>query len=111
MRQVGVLAACGIVALDTMIDRLDEDHENARKLAIGLAEINKIDINPDNIHTNLVRFKVPENTGFEVAEKLKDLGILINGSYTDLRMVPHYGINSKDIDNTIQSMAKVMNSI
>jgi threonine aldolase len=111
MRQVGVLAACGIVALDTMIERLDEDHENAKKLAIGLAEINKIEINPDNIHTNLVRFKVPENTGFEVTEKLKDLGILINGSYTDLRMVPHYGINSKDIDSTIHLMSKVMNSI
>ncbi len=54
---------------------------------------------------------MPENSGFEVAEKLKELGILINGSYTDLRMVAHYGIDSKDIDNAIHSMSKVMNSI
>ena len=74
-------------------------------------EISKVEINPDNIHTNLVRFKVPENTGFEVAEKLKEMGILINGSYTDLRMVAHYGIDNKHIDKTIESMSKVMNSI
>ena len=111
MRQVGVIAACGIVALDSMVERLNEDHENAKKLAIGLAEISKVEINPDNIHTNLVRFKVPENTGFEVAEKLKDMGILINGSYTDLRMVAHYGIDNKHIDKAIASMSKVMNSI
>ena len=111
MRQVGVIAACGIVALDSMVERLNEDHENAKKLAVGLAEISKVEINPDNIHTNLVRFKVPENTGFEVAEKLKEMGILINGSYTDLRMVAHYGIDNKHIDKTIESMSKVMNSI
>ncbi len=111
MRQVGVVAACGIVALDSMIERLNEDHENAKRLAIGLAEISKVEINPNNIHTNLVRFKVPENTGFEVAEKLKEMGILINGSYTDLRMVAHYGIDHKHIDKTIESMSKVMNSI
>ncbi len=111
MRQVGVIAACGIVALDSMVERLNEDHENAKKLAVGLAEISKVEINPDNIHTNLVRFKVPENTGFEVAEKLKEMGILINGSYTDLRMVAHYGIDNKQIDKTIESMSKVMNSI
>ena len=105
MRQVGVLA------LDSMIERLADDHENAKKLAIGLSEISKITIKPDNIHTNLVKFKVPENKGFEVSEKLKDFGILINGSYTDLRMVSHYGINSKDIDKTIESMSKVMNTI
>ena len=50
-------------------------------------------------------------TGFEVAEKLKEMGILINGSYTDLRMVAHYGIDHKHIDKTIESMSKVMNSI
>ena len=111
MRQVGVLASCGIVALDSMIERLAEDHDNAKKLAVGLSEISKIVINPDNIHTNLVKFKVPENKGFEVSEKLKDIGILINGSYTELRMVSHYGIDSKDIDKTIESMSKVMNSI
>ena len=111
MRQVGVLAACGIVALDTMIDRLAEDHENAKRLAIGLSEISKIHINPDNIHTNLVKFKVPENKGFEVSEKLRELGIIINGSYTELRMVPHYGIESDHIDTTIQSMSKVMNTV
>ena len=111
MRQVGVLAACGIIALDNMIDRLADDHENAKKLAIGLSEISKVEINPDNIHTNLVKFKVPENKGFEGSDKLKDFGILINGSYTELRMVPHYGIESEHIDTTISSMSKVMNSI
>ena len=47
----------------------------------------------------------------EDIEKLKEMGILINGSYTDLRMVAHYGIDNKHIDKTIESMSKVMNSI
>ena len=49
--------------------------------------------------------------GISNAEKLKEMGILINGSYTDLRMVAHYGIDNKHIDKTIESMSKVMNSI
>ena len=59
MRQVGVIAAAGIYSLDNMIERLAEDHQNAKKLAQGLAEIDGISVDPDNIHSNIVFFQIP----------------------------------------------------
>jgi threonine aldolase len=60
MRQVGVVAAAGLVALDTMIDRLADDHENAKTLASGLAAIDGIAIDPSRVQTNIVVFEPPE---------------------------------------------------
>jgi len=111
MRQVGVIASCGIVALDTMIERLEDDHENAKKLAIGLSEMDIIEVDADNIYTNLVRFKITNQKGFEFAEKLKEFGVHINGGESDLRMVTHYGIESSDIDKTIEAVSKAVNVI
>lgn len=56
MRQAGVLAAAGIVALETMVDRLAEDHANARRLAEGLAMLPGVLLDPEQIHTNIVIF-------------------------------------------------------
>ena len=56
MRQAGIIAAAGVVALDTMVDRMADDHANARKLANGLAEIDGITIDPASLHTNLVNY-------------------------------------------------------
>jgi threonine aldolase len=108
MRQVGVVAAAGIVALDTMVDRMAEDHANARKLAEGLAEIEGIVIDPANIRTNIVRFGVPAHTGNKIAKLLKERGVHINGGDSDLRMVTHYGIDSEDIDFALVATRKVM---
>jgi threonine aldolase len=94
-----------------MIDRLEDDHENAKKLAIGLSEMDIIEIDSDNIYTNLVRFKITNQKGFEFAEKLKELGVYINGGESDLRMVTHYGIESSDIDKTIEAVSKAVNLI
>ena len=108
MRQVGIVAAAGIVALDTMIDRMAEDHVNARKLAEGLAEIKGIALDPAIIHTNIVRFGVPPHSGNRIAQLLKEQGVYINGGDSDLRMVTHYGIDSEDIDFTLLATRKVM---
>ncbi len=58
MRQVGVIAAAGIVALEQMVDRLAEDHTNARKLAMGLAEFDELELDPSTVDTNIVFAKV-----------------------------------------------------
>ena len=108
MRQVGVIAAAGIVALDTMIDRLADDHANARKLGSALAEMRGIEIDLATVETNIVRFGVPAHRGNEIAARLKDEGVLINGGDSDLRMVPHYGIDSEDVDIAINAMERVM---
>jgi threonine aldolase len=108
MRQVGVIAAAGVVALDTMIDRMAEDHANARKLGAALAEMPGIDIDLGALETNIVRFGVPDHKGNEIAARLKEEGVIINGGDSDLRFVPHYGIDSEDIDIAIVAMDKIM---
>lgn len=108
MRQVGVIAAAGIVALDTMIDRLADDHANAKKLASGLAEMPGIELDPDTVQTNIVRFGVPPGSGNKIAALLKDEGVHINGGAADLRVVTHYGVDSGDIDFTLAAWSRVM---
>ena len=111
MRQVGVLAAAGIVALDTMVDRMADDHANAKRLAFGLAEIDGIDLDPDHIQTNLVRFKIPGGQGAELSAGLGEEGVITLGASHDMRMVTHYGIDADDVDFTIAATSKVMKSI
>ena len=110
MRQAGILAAAGIVALDSMVDRLADDHANARRLAQGLAVMPGISLDPDSIQTNLVIFEVTNRPATELIDSLKEHGLL--ASYADgqrIRMVTHYGIGEEDIDdalNVAESVAR-----
>ena len=107
MRQVGVLAAPGIVALDSMVDRLAEDHANARKLAEGLAEVEGISIDPDALPTNLVFFEVEREDRAELHAKLVERGIKGGGGGRRWRYVTHYGITESDIDYTLETVRDV----
>ncbi len=98
MRQVGIIAAAGIVALETMVERLAEDHANARKRARGLSEIPGISIDPDSLPTNLVFFEGERDDREELARKLNERGIRGGGQRRLWRYVTHYGITSDDID-------------
>lgn len=104
MRQVGVVAAAGIYALDNMIDRLTEDHANAKKLAEGLSEIDGISVAPENVHSNIVYFNIPPGSGTAISDNLKQRGILVNPGDPVMRMVTHHGIASEDIDYTLVAM-------
>ena len=101
MRQVGVIAAAGIVALDTMVDRLAEDHANARKLAIGMSHIPGVTIEPDALPTNLVRFDITSGSPAELARKLTERGIKGGSSQRRWRYATHRGITSDDIDHAL----------
>jgi threonine aldolase len=111
MRQVGIIAAAGIVAFESMIDRLAEDHENARKLAFGLAEIEGIELDPESVQTNIVRFSVPSKKGNELAAGLYREGVHMNPGESSLRLVTHYGIDSEDIEFTLMAMRRVVSSV
>jgi threonine aldolase len=108
MRQVGIVAAAGLVALDSMIDRMAEDHENARKLAYGLAEIEGLQLDPAAVQTNIVRFSVPSRKGNEIAAGLYGEGVYMNPGESSLRLVTHYGVDSEDIDYTLEAMRRVV---
>ncbi len=108
MRQLGVVAAAGIVALDVMINRMAEDHTNARKLAEGLAELPGVAIDLDSVQTNIVRFDLPAGNGREMAAAMFEDGVYINPGGVAMRMVTHYGVDSEDIDITLLAAKRAL---
>ena len=110
MRQAGVLAAAGLIALEETPKRLPEDHENAKRLAQGLAELPGIKIDPEKVVTNIVIFDVSE-TGIaadEICARLRERGVLASGFGSSIRMVTHYDVSRADIDTTLQQLKSVV---
>lgn len=111
MRQAGVIAAAGITALQEMVDRLAEDHENARRLAEGLAPIGGLSIEPAKVQTNIIYFELDEErmTPTELVAELNKTGVkLLAVGNRRLRAVTHYGISTEDIDLTVKALGEVM---
>jgi threonine aldolase len=110
MRQAGIIAAAGIYALNTMVDRLAEDHDNARVLGEGLAEIPGIAIDPKSVHTNLVFLSVTHPMGAGgLAARLRDYGVLCSGGAgKNMRLVTHYGIERADVEHALQAIREIM---
>lgn len=110
MRQVGVIAAPAIVALDTMVDRLQEDHENARLFAEGLAEIPQIKVDVNKVETNIVFFEIVDErfTWEKFVQETQKMGLNIAElGYGRIRAVTHYGITKKDIYEALKIIRKV----
>ena len=110
MRQAGVLAAAGLIALEETPKRLHEDHANARRLAEGLAEIDGIKIDPEQVVTNIVLFDVSETgiTADEICARLKEQNVLASGFGSSIRMVTHYDVTSADIEVALREMRKAV---
>ncbi|HHT50010.1 MAG TPA: low-specificity L-threonine aldolase [Eubacteriaceae bacterium] len=111
MRQAGILAAAGIIALDEMTLRLQEDHENAKNLAEGLAEIPGIHLDVEGVQTNIIMVDVSGMgiNGNQLADSLKKYNILINGSKDgNIRLVTHAYINKDDIDKVLKSFKNLI---
>ncbi len=113
MRQAGILAAAGIIALQKMVSRLGEDHSRARDLAEGLSENNSIVLDSGTPVTNMVFFNLASNvktSAPEVEEKLKTRGILVSASgQRRFRLVTHYWIDDTAINETVAGFADVLN--
>ena len=109
MRQAGVVAAAGIVALEQMVDRLNEDHAQARRLAEGLDEIDGIEVAP--LFSNILYFRVTDaidKSVDEIERALAERGVLMLGREQGrFRAVTHYWITDEDIERTIEVMAEV----
>ena len=111
MRQSGILAAAGIVALTEMVDRLADDHENARKLAEGLANMEGLFIDLDVVTTNIVYVDVTHKaiTAQIMAEKLHSRGIrLLPTGPKRLRAVTNYHVTSSDIDYALDTFLSIL---
>lgn len=112
MRQAGVIAAAGIVALREMVDRMAEDHSNARRLASGLAQIPGIAIEPEAVETNILFFGLTPGAPRTVSELLEAAeaeGLrLSTGDGGLIRAVTHYAITARDVDEAIATIARLM---
>jgi threonine aldolase len=110
MRQAGIVAAAGLVALDTR-DRLAEDHANALRLAEGLADVAGIEVDPAAVQTNIVMFRVthPGFTWQTFADAAAELGLAVAElGHGRLRAVTHQGVDKADIDEAVQIVSRVL---
>jgi len=118
MRQVGILAAAGLYALDHHVERLAEDHENARRLAEAIADMPGLDCPQGRpspaVWTNLVYFSVvhPDVDAAALTERLRERGVLaipLGADGRRVRMVTHLDISSADIDRAIDALRSAVN--
>jgi threonine aldolase len=111
MRQAGVLGAAGLVALTEMVERLREDHDNARLLAEGLDALDGVAVDLDGVQTNLVYFDVtrPGVTALDLAGALAahDVQVISTGAYR-LRAVTHNDVTTADIEHALAVAAEVL---
>ena len=110
MRQAGVIAAAGVVALEQMTERLAEDHARARRLADGLAVMDELEV--ETLFTNILYFRLaPEvkMTAADVSAQLKEYGILLGPrSERTFRVVTHYWIDDEGIERTLDAMRDIL---
>jgi len=102
MRQAGIIAAAGIVALETMVDRLAEDHDNARLLAQGLAGIAGLRLVPPQVDSNMVFVTLDGVDSLELAGRISQAGVLCLDEGGRVRLVTHYGIERADIEEALE---------
>lgn len=111
MRQAGVIAAAGIIALEEMTDRLVEDHHNARRLAEGLSAMRGARIDPEQVKTNIVYVNLVSE-GSDAAEtvaRLAEEGVRVGATGArQFRAVTHFGITGDDIDNALNAFARIL---
>jgi len=115
MRQAGVLAAAGIVALEDMVDRLGEDHDHARALAEGLSEIPSVLLDKGSPNTNMVYIKLDPSLGVDAetcAKELKRKGILVGTTgLRHFRLVCHYWIGDEDIPKIVRGFQDAIDDL
>ncbi len=104
LRQAGILAACGLVALEEEVPRLAEDHANARRLADGLRDIEGIDVHAHSGSTNMVFITVDDAVHAALRQHLHASGIITGNQKPVMRLVTHRDISSADIDRVIDAI-------
>jgi threonine aldolase len=110
MRQVGVLAAAGIVALTEMVDRLKEDHQRAKRLAAAIAGLPGVELDPGTIETNIIifNFSHPRLSVSEFLTELRNQGILALALTGGIRLVTHKDVDDQDVDRAVAAFRQIL---
>jgi threonine aldolase len=111
MRQAGIIAAGALYALDHHVERLAEDHANARRLVTALAQMPGISTDPDDVETNIVFFNVEESFGTaqKLCDAMRDRGVwMLPEARQRVRAVTHLDVSADDIDRAIAAFKSVL---
>ena len=113
MRQVGVIAAAGIISLERMVNRLGDDHIHAKKLAEGLRQVKGVVVDEDSPYTNMVYLNLADEVTFnskQLGEKLRKSGVLVDAENARrLRLVTHYWIDDTAVERSISAFRDALN--
>lgn len=108
-RQAGILAAGALYALEHHRDRLPEDHRRARVLAEGLAGLPGIVLDPEEVETNIVRFRTEGVNAYRLAERLLDREVaVLPGSETAMRVIPHLDLTDRDVEEAVAAFESAL---
>ncbi len=112
IRQAGVLAAAGLIALEEMTERLKDDHANARMMAEKIAICDGVEVDLESVQTNIVFFRMKNGGAPELVADLKKDGILCSAIGSDsVRLVTHYDVSREDCERAVQEILKAVNSV
>ena len=112
MRQVGIIAAAGILSLEKMTDRLVDDHKHAKEIAEGLRQLGGIVVDEASPYTNMVYLNLSEKVSasmLQIAEKMKKLGVLIDAEdLRRLRLVTHYWVDDDGVEKSVSAFREAL---
>ncbi len=113
MRQAGIIAAAGIIAIEKMVNRLADDHANAKRLAMGMAELPGITIYPDRVQTNIVLFEPPAKVSPQKFSKLMENCRVLAKPYggRKIRAVTNRMVSSLDIEETLDILKQIVKEL
>lgn len=113
MRQVGVVAAAGLISLEKMTKRLNDDHARAKKMADGLRKVNGLVVDANSPYTNMVYLNLAHDVALnaqQVTQKMKNLGVLVDPENAHrFRLVTHYWIDDEAVEKTIVAFERALN--
>jgi threonine aldolase len=112
MRQVGIVAAAGLISLEKMTKRLADDHARAKKLAEGLRQVDGLVVDTNSPYTNMVYLNLSEAVPMnaqQITQKMKDLGVLVDPENARrFRLVTHYWIDEAAVEKTISAFQRAL---
>lgn len=108
MRQAGIIAAAGIVALNDMVDRMQDDHDNTLSLALALNELDGIDINLADVHTNMVFATINNEIKSDLVNGLRARSIVVGFLGEQMRLVLHKDVSSADVKYVIEAFTELV---
>lgn len=108
MRQAGVLAAAGILAITEQVGHLQQDHENAQQLAQALSELPGLELDPDSVQTNMFFIRIKRGSAQVLVQKLAEEGVLVSGSGDSLRLVTHFDFKQQQIERVVTTFSRLV---